>query len=273
MNETTCPHCGKTVQLVKNDAGLATYKTPSAWERLWSTPTRFESAVTAVAPQPAAYPETPRTAPLAPGETRSINTYRTLDPKSDVITPLLWASAGGTLLGLAAIPVTVGLGWPWWVPPSIWPVSSAALFFAVSWRVLWDKFLIAHEETLERQPPPAPPTPQRSSRVIEARLVTEDGRQQQYAELPDTRPFWELARAVVDGASFAESTAAAHGMPLDVTHFQEPDEMGFCQVRDRFIDRHWARWRNRKAHKLGVKLNGGGMAMLVQIASAPPPQE
>lgn len=265
-----------------NDASITTYKTPGLLARLSRRqPHSYNHTVDVAVGRPDSQPRererapapTVATAHLETGEKRTLSTFRTRDPISDVVTPLIWSLAGGTLIAVASIPPTLWWTWlPWWTPISAWPIATAALYFTTARQMLSDKSLVTHEIEMERKTPPPPPTPTRSSRILNINLANATGDRRQYADLPDTPEFWRLAAAVAGhDAPFSETTATAAGMSVDVEQFDDVDQMGFRQLRDLFVDRHWAKWKNRKSRKQGVKLYAAGREILRSYAEAPPP--
>lgn len=268
-NQANCPNCGANLRIVQCDDIIETTQ-PGILRRIFASQDHsFEHTVSdAVNPTPAAIAP----AHVEPGERREMTTYRELDLR-DVLVPLAFGLAGGTLLGLSAIPAAVAIRLPAWVPPVVWLGSSTTLFFATGWRIWRDKSLIVHETITERLHPPAPAEPQRTVRALKVEAVDQAGQYRKMANLPDTLPFWEFARRVTQGAPFTEETATACGLSVDVASWREPDEMGFRQIRDLFLDRGWARWKNPAHHQSGVELLAVGRHILRDYAATPPPQE
>lgn len=275
---TTCPNCGAQLRLIRAD-GITTTETPGLVGRLFRRDRgghTYHHTVDTSWPSQAADRDRPRSAPahLEPGESRKVTRYRTRDLVADVITPAFWAVIGGSGIGLTAIPVSVWLRLEWWWPVTIWLGSTTVLFFVSGRNTLHDWSLVSHTEELQRAEPPPAPMLQRTSRTIRAEVTDEHGQRRQFADLPDTYAFWQFSRAVaIDGQSFSEATAKACGILIDVESWAEPDQMGFRQVRDLFIARGWAAWRNPEYRNQGVILRLAGKNILRQIADSPPPQE
>lgn len=287
-----CPHCGAPLRLIKAD-GFTTSERPGLFKRAFTPRTtsaprtttsshtaghRFESAAPWAAGAADDYPrsETAAMVEELAGSTKTIRTYRPRDVASDVMAPATWAVIGGALIGLTAIPVAVANRWTWYVPLAIWLGSSTVLFFAAGWRILTDDSCVEHQEDLKLATPQraAPEPPPRQERALRVQVGTDDDQRRQYADLPDTRAFWDLAVCVTKGdppKPFTEETARWCGMPIDVPSYAIIDEMGFRQIRDLFLRRGWAVWKNEDHHQQGVDLLAAGKAVLRDVAAAPPP--
>jgi len=282
QTQTTCPHCGAPLRLIKAD-GFTASDRPGLLGRVFSRPPQRPYEATAPAAQPwssappAAGDDLGNKAALLQtlgGTTRSVRTYRRRDIASDVMPAAVWSVIGGGLIGLSSIAVAIAQRWAWHVPLGVWLGSTTGLFFVAGWRILNDASVIEHEEdlTLPGQRPVAPAAPARTERALRVQVGTDDDQRRQYADLPDTRAFWDLADAVTsDRKPFAESTASWCGMPIDVPSHETIDEMGFRQLRDLFLRRGWATWKNANHHQQGVQLLAAGRAVLRDVAAATPP--
>lgn len=283
-NTAHCPHCGKriNVELTAPTARSDWGAIQRAFSRKPAANDTYEHSVPAIAA-----PSYRREAEddhgtqvadgaLAPGESRTMTTYRTADIRSDVAVPILAGIAGGTFIGLLSVPITIAAHGAWWIPPVTWVGTSGVLWAVLSRRLFTDQAMITQEVEMTSVPPaplPAPTPAQRSVRALAINVATDPaGRHTEHAELPDTPEFLRFVAMVVAGASFSEQTAEDAEMALNVPSATEPDEMGFRQIRDLFVARHWAAWRNRKNHRLGVKLLASGLTILRHIAadSTPP---
>jgi len=95
---------------------------------------------------------------------------------------------------------------------------------------------------------------------VRAELKTSDG--WQFSTLPgDPAAVYGFAQAVISGATFSERTATAAGLG-------QPE---WFKLRDEFIDRNWAYWKNPNRPQVGIDLLRSGRAVLRSIAASPPP--
>jgi len=171
---------------------------------------------------------------------------------------LMCGVAVGLLVGFWTWQLRVGLV----VGAAVFTVTVLVQFIP---RMFSSDALIMAQEVLTRRdinqdghigPPP--------TRTLRVEVVSNAGKTEQYAEIPDTRAMWELACAVGRGESFSESTASECGLSVPL----------FREVRDLFVERAWAYWRNPDHPQQGVELLGRGRTMLQKLADSPaPPSE
>ena len=267
MNEhtTICPQCGAHLRLVRADSFITT-ESAGLIGRLFARPaTHYDHTVEAspwTSDRPT--PPTDRSAHLAPGESRSITSYRNLDPTSDVITPTLWALIGGGCIGLTAIPIAVGVHLDWWIPLAAWLGSTTLLFFAAGKRILFDRSLISHEEEHQRaeSPPPTslPQTPYRVSGEIQIgtkTLYTQFG-------IGDATSWHRFCKAVHAGRNFSGAEAKRHGI----------DREEFARILALWADPDPQRALvdlGSVGERKTPQLTRGGRAMIRQFAITPPP--
>ena len=180
---------------------------------------------------------------------------------ADVVVPTLRAGVCGLALG--------GLGWVVTGEPRTGLIVGASVAGALVLLqfipdMLTGDGLVTAVERLTRRdinqdghigPPPA--------RTLRVEVVSNGGKTEQYGDLPDTRAMWELACAVNRGESFSEATASECGLSVPV----------FRDIRDLFVDRAWAYWRNPDHPQQGVELLGRGRTMLQKLAEQPPSEE
>lgn len=254
----TCQHCHKTseyklspiqraVQLAKSGRNVFS-SSVSGWKNSAATP-NVSSAT---------YRQEPARAASVPG---------------DVAVPFLQSLCKGlavSAVGYAFLPfvnwvIGPALGLPWYTP-----LLPAAVFYA------WDQFhgVDFHRELLWKTEEITGLDIDRDSQVgappsvhrIEATL-TRPGAYGPIVEtgifsIKVTEGFRAFAHAVAFGSdSFSERTAARHG--LDRESEWEP-------LRDEFISKHWAYWKDLSNRNLGVGLRDSGIAVLRRAALQPP---
>lgn len=271
MNATPCPHCGKPIRLTAAESTFTTYQTPGLWDRL-TRPRAFQT--TAAAPFLPESSTIPRPASgsasthLEPGEKRALSHFRPLDPRADVATPALFAIVGGTLLTLTSFAITIAAEWPWYTPLIVWPVATTILYFATGWRVFHDRYLVSHEETMERKqpPPPAPPV-QRPGYDVKGKI--ELGQKTLYTRfnITDARAWHRFCQAVHHhGKHFSQNEAKRH----------EVDPAEFNAILSQWADPDPQRALvhiESIGERLTPRLTRGGKAMIKLFALTPPPDQ
>lgn len=99
--------------------------------------------------------------------------------------------------------------------------------------------------------------PQQIERVLTVHVQkkTHDGYKEQRAQFSDTQPLAQFSRAASNGQAFTERTARRFGMTRDE----------FNRLRDAFLNRGWAIWKNADHHEQGVLLEDEGRQVLSRI--------
>lgn len=100
--------------------------------------------------------------------------------------------------------------------------------------------------------------------VVEVRLTSEDGSQQQRAWLPASEEELHiLAKGILQSnRPFSEEEWSGRGKPFS--------QGGIEKLRDEFIRRGWAFWINPDEHRAGVQFTEAGRAVLRQFARDAP---
>ena len=185
---------------------------------------------------------------------------RKMELIADVVVPLAQATVSGLLVGGLATPLIIASDGPWY----------AGLYLgALSVGIVWGFRRAASKETLwiieeltgadidgdgHAGEPPAP------AYGIKAEVKSREG--WQFATLPgEPASLHYMAQMVSRGSSFSERTATSAGL-------SQPEWMA---LRDEFITRGWAHWKNADRPQVGVALLGAGRAVLRSIAANPPP--
>ena len=184
---------------------------------------------------------------------------RKMELVADVAVPLAQAVVSGLLVG--------GLSTPLFAAAQNIPWYAGIYVGALSVGVVWGFRMAASKETLwvveeltgsdidgdgHAGPPPA--------YGVRAELRTEAG--WQFSTLPgDPAALHALAGAVTGGDSFSERTATAAGL-------SQPE---WFKLRDEFIERNWAYWKNPNRPQVGIELLRAGRAVLRSVAATPPP--
>jgi len=97
------------------------------------------------------------------------------------------------------------------------------------------------------------------------RVEVQEGKGWKFSELPgDEQALYDFALSVVKGVvTFSERGAASRDYGAE----------NFRRLREAFIQRHYAEWKDPDNHQLGVVLRRSGTAVLAAIAKEPPPAE
>ena len=143
-------------------------------------------------------------------------------------------------------PNIIAPGWPAASGPGD-PITSAQTFDEAR-RDMYDD-----EEEEE-------PAPTQRTLVVRLEQETPYGTRVQMIELPDVPELGQFARAVSNRQSFSEGVAARFHIS------RKPFEM----MRDQFLDRGWAVWKNPKHKRQGVNLLAAGRRAMGRIAGHPP---
>jgi len=93
-------------------------------------------------------------------------------------------------------------------------------------------------------------------RVIEIQEKSNNGKTLKIAWLPDTPEMLAFAKCVLNGGDFTERDAQRCG--IEVPTFRD-------EIRDVFIDRGWAQWKNPEHHQQGIVLLAAGRSKLRAI--------
>jgi len=184
-----------------------------------------------------------------------------------VIYPILQSIITGVVIGagVTATGLYFGRSRPWalggWV---------AVLVVCVIWLLSlarWHKWVYKLEEltglNLNGDPYVGPPP------TVRVEIREEEGRKGTIARLPATEAqLYELARALVKGATFSIEDWTGQGRPFS------KDE--FMLLRTEMIDRNLVEWNNPRSHSRGMSLTKTGWAVMRYLAQTPPsptPQE
>jgi len=182
---------------------------------------------------------------LSPGEKRTSKEYRE-HSFGDILTPLAYAGISGAFIGLAAIPICIGLHWPWFVPPVTWLVATAGTWFIASRDFLDDDKLIVRVDEQERTPPPAPVVVAPPSTNIEINerdergKVTKQVRARLFAPASNPDGLWRYCQALAAEGAFPSWEGGQSG----------PGAKDFGYMESEFLD--WRREAER-AHLLEAR--------------------
>lgn len=106
------------------------------------------------------------------------------------------------------------------------------------------------------------------AQIYRLEVKSENGRKIQIAELDGVSPdrLQQLARGLMNGASFSEENFSGTGRPFSRAELR--------RIRSIFLARGWLRWKNDNAVNLGVELSPVGHAVVKHLAlgviEAPP---
>lgn len=165
--------------------------------------------------------------------------YRKLDLVADVLVPLCWAGITGLILGVFFAVLGLFLGWPGWAGPVAGLVITTAVWIV---SMLSDRGLWMIEEITGRDLDGDGITGQPARRVVQVEV--KEGKTTQLADLPGDADLVRFCQVVAAGKSFSEDTAQSSG--YGVTNFR--------RLRDQFINRRWAFWRDPANPQQGVEL-------------------
>jgi hypothetical protein len=256
---TTCPHCGKPVEVhLKAQPAFVQIPVPDGWRRADGSTLASEAR-----------------APLLmqySGEPSSEASYERITPVGrlepfDVLTSLFDA-------GVTFIFFTIGVGGVCWYyeAPVIVAPAVASGFLAGCLRyyggLALAKSLLQTIESVTKkdlngdghigQPQPANPHTVR----VEIREDSREGARYQFATLGvEPAKLQALAVAVLRGDSFSERTAVRYSFTQEE----------FRTLRDEFLERGWAAWNHPNRKQQGVSLTRGGLFILRAIKDSPLP--
>ena len=169
---------------------------------------------------------------------------------------LMWSLPAWVLIWLVAVPVHAWiLVWMRGVPEQInrnYPPQYNAMDATEEnlGLTFWDWWKRIREGISKPEPEPQP-GPGRTV-TIRVETKTTNGYREQILETPDTPQFCQFARAVGNGQTFALRTALRHHMSREE----------FDDLRDDFLTRGWAVWKNRDHPQQGVNLLAVGKRAL-----------
>lgn len=260
MTVAECPLCGRQFHLVANaPKSKKRRRWPWRWldsdaDATFDAPAKqhFNQSVAQTQPWRDAQPQ-PRES-LGAGET----VWRRLD-MNDIRDPAI-LGAVGVGMPVAATTLIVGSVVVW--PLSLWATIpiGAVLVGAdiVFWVMVWphikheDKHLITRERAQEVEDSKVN-APQKQERTVE--VIVKAGtnkRHDKRAEFTDDTKFHNLAMKILGGASATEATAKACGI----------SRARWIKIRDIFLDRGWASWRDANNTNLGIEMSRAGRAAL-----------
>jgi hypothetical protein len=177
------------------------------------------------------------------------------DLQTDVVIPLAQSLATGVLLGAAAGSASAVFAWG-----EVW--SWALLASTGGSLAAW---MIYRPELAARQD--SQPLPQ-DWETLRVEVIASDPQSAYQVgvwadlDLPREAAI-RAARCIESGGDFSLSSLAGAGKPLSRAEFE--------LMRDEFIRRGLARWRNESAHAQGCVLSPAGRAVVRRLAEAVPP--
>lgn len=184
--------------------------------------------------------------------------FRKLEMVSDVWVPLLQSLISGLLATGVLWVLSPGIGWAWYVAPVIGVVVVGITWLLLLWAgraMLW----VVEEITgtdIDNDGHVGKP----EKRVVEVEV--KEGHSTRLAELPgDEDHLLRFCRYIAAGDSFSERTAQQCG--YGVTNFRK--------LRDIFIARRWAYWKNPDTPQQGIELTLGGRSIIKALAQPPTP--
>lgn len=260
-----CPHCGNKLQIEIK---------PAVYSKARSLPLRSKSITlessyrspfkndAAALPLPANYEAESRSAGFMPST------------EANVKVPLLQSLITGAFVG---IPVGALAGWigvahgPLTLWGGLWTgltwgsitIFSVAFFQWTSRSRDYNELLWRIESVTgldvtgdEQIGKPEPRT---------VRVEVQEGKGWKFSDLPgDEQALYDFAISVVNGiVTFSERGAASRDYGVE----------NFRRLRDVFIQRHYAEWKDPTNHQLGIVLRRSGTAVLAAIAEGPPPAQ
>lgn len=261
---TQCPHCGRKLQIEINAIGK--FERPPAtplprksvtFESSHRTPLKNDAAALRL---PANYEAESRSASFMPST------------EANVKVPLLQSLITGAFVG---VPVGALVGWvgvahgPLTIWGGIWTgltwgtiaicgvsffqwTSRSRDYNELLWRIESVTGMDVNNDEVVGKPEP---------RTV--RVEVQEGRGWKFSELPgDEQALYDFAVSVSRKiVTFSERGAAATDYGVE----------NFRRLREVFIQRHYAEWKDANNHQLGVVLRQSGAAVLAAIAKEPPP--
>jgi hypothetical protein len=184
--------------------------------------------------------------------------FRKLEMGADVLVPLTQAVVSGVLAAvLLAMLVPFVPSWGWGVP---FVAGGGVIAMVWAGSMLRDRGLWVIEEITGLDIDHDGHTGKPQKRVIEVEL-REKGKLSGMAELPGGDDLLDFCRMVHAGESFSEQTAQQCG--YGVTNFR--------RLRDIFIQRRWAYWRNPAHPQQGLDLTRQGQGVIKDVALSAAP--
>ena len=156
--------------------------------------------------------------------------------------------------GVIVFVITLGLGyWQGWEEYAAIALMAGAIAALISWLDDgrgWKRLAYGEMEAAQ------PVVVEAEARTL--RLELYKGSQTVYAELPMSfEQAQELARGLLAGTPFSEASWTGAGRPFSKGQFQ--------QMREEFVKRGLARWRNKGAPAQGVELSPEGWDVCRQL--------
>lgn len=221
---------------------------------------------------------------------------------STVNTVQIWAATVGAVLLWQFVATVQAYRHTW--PPSQWRAflagwASAWLFIRVAYIVpvlgtiaawIWHGRILNHYRYVPEQknrnfPPtyaaadvtqvglltvdnadellPQVESQQSAERVIRVEVPERNGAKERRAFLPDTPEMSQFARMAANGQTFSLRTAERAKLGRD----------DWRLIRDAFLERGWATWRDEREKRQGLVLSGPGRAVLRYVADPSPTAE
>lgn len=246
MSACRCPACGAKLQIVASDDERHTKRSVFHSD----APQFFESSAAPSYPQRR---EQTQQQNIPPGTHRDVTHLRPETP-GDIGTFALKALGCGVAAMLLSICPTIVLDvLPWYTPVIVLPTVSGLSWFLVSGKA---QGLVTFTENLTRldldrdgKVGNAP----KQKRTVEVVVKAEsDRRHDKRVTLPDTAEMHNLAMRILDGEQFNEKNAKMCGF----------SRQKWVELRDVFLDRGWAIWRDEHNHNLGIDILAAGRAAL-----------
>lgn len=274
-----CPHCGGKIELNISAASKPAGYHPqvSSGQKLRLEPVERLRGVTLQSSHRSVFRSDAISPPMPGGLPAGFSAERQSPAflptkESNVIVPLLESLITGTFVGIctvAIVPLVEFRFGPYFIYGDFWSGLKwgGGLFLGASfiqWLRLTGNYrnLLWRLETVsgadinndgEIGPPPA----------HQVQVKVEQGKSWQFEDLPgDAHALWSFADDVSgERVSFSEAGARKSGYGAE----------NYGRLRDQFIKRGWAGWRDPVNRQQGVELFRNGRSVLKAIASDPPP--
>jgi len=200
-------------------------------------------------------PGSERPAPPAFSSAYRKTPFRKQDIPSDVWVPLLQSLITGILAAVVFSVITPQIaGWPWYAGLIIGLFVLAMAWTILLWAgrsMLWVIEEVTGVDINQDGHIGKPDTPL-------TKIEVKDGHSTRLADLPGDEDLTKFCRWVAAGDSFSERTAQACG--YGVTNFRK--------LRDIFISRRWAYWKNPASPQQGIELTLGGRHIIRELGAA-----
>jgi hypothetical protein len=270
MSNCKCPHCGGRIE-VNLSAVSTTHQPRSGGGR--ASLALFQSSHRSVFRNDAAAPPMPGGLPAGFSAERQSPAFLPTK-ESNVIVPLLEALITGAFVGICTMAIVPFIDFrfgPYIIRGGFWNGLGwgGALFIGASF-VQWIRLTGNYRNLLWRLETvsgvdvdndgdigqPAPPH--------KVQVQVEQGSRWQFEDLPgDAHALWQFADDVTnERVSFSEAGARKSGYGAE----------NYGRLRDVFIKRGWAGWRDVMNRQQGVELYRNGRSVLKAISSDPPPE-